>query len=331
MIKLNFAKAVMILVVFTMVPLAVNAQCEQPKNEEAPPISQPLLREGSVAVNMVKALNLGTTTEEIEAENILGEAGIAPRNGWIADYPVTPDIVGELRESVADAADANRISLKKDEALKALQDLVAENSLSIKPYTSGQTYEGGPPQCENYPNPAAINNYYADQGPPVVTYYAPPPDFYYLYSWVPYPFWWSDFWFPGFFVLQDFHKIIIVKKKVVVITNHFVDRDTHKAFRVDPANRFSGRTFAGIGAPKAKGLLSTGIPRGEQTIFNHGRAPSSTGREITPPSERRAIAQPSERREIMPPSGGRMISPPSGGRGLAGPSREGGFGGFRGR
>ena len=42
----------------------------------------------------------------------------------------------------------------------------------------------------------------------MVTYYAPPPDYYYLYSWVPYPFWCDEFWFGGFFILNDFHRSV---------------------------------------------------------------------------------------------------------------------------
>ena len=69
-----------------------------------PPVAQPLVREGDFAVKLVSALNLGQTDNEAEAESILSHAGIAPTNGWIADYPVTPEIVGELLQSIQAAA-----------------------------------------------------------------------------------------------------------------------------------------------------------------------------------------------------------------------------------
>jgi hypothetical protein len=168
-----------------------------------------------------------------------------------------------------------------DEALKAFDDICEELGVSISPYTEGEIAETPPSGAENYPNPAVINNYYADQGPPVVTYYAPPPGYYSMYSWVPYPFWWVDFWFPGFFVLNDFNRVIIINRRVFIVTNHFHDRHHHRTFRIDPAERFRGRTFPGIGAPKRGRFLSTGQPKSSERIFN--RVP-----EQTRPSERGA-------------------------------------------
>ena len=55
-----------------------------------------------------------------------------------------------------------------------------------------------------YYDDSVISNYYGSEGPPVITYYAPPPDYSYLYSWVPYPFWWWGWWFPGYYMLSSF-------------------------------------------------------------------------------------------------------------------------------
>ena len=82
-----------------------------------------------------------------------------PRNGWIADYPVTPDIIGELQKSVGDAADAKKIDLGRDEALKRLDNVSAGFSLGVKPHTVVTTYETLPEETEKYPNPTVINNY----------------------------------------------------------------------------------------------------------------------------------------------------------------------------
>jgi len=71
-------------------------------------------------MELVGALNIGTAKNEAEAETMLVTAGIAPRNGWISDYPVTPDIIAELENAVSEAADANRLPVRKESALEAL-------------------------------------------------------------------------------------------------------------------------------------------------------------------------------------------------------------------
>ena len=55
-----------------------------------------------------------------------------------------------------------------------------------------------------------IDNYYYDEGPPVVTYYPPPYDYGYLYAWDPFPFWWGGISYPGFFILTDFDCVVEV-------------------------------------------------------------------------------------------------------------------------
>ena len=63
---------------------------------------------------------------------MLASAGIAPKNGWIADYPVTPDIIGELQNTIAEAADSGKLAMKKDEATKVFQDLIAQQGLPVR-------------------------------------------------------------------------------------------------------------------------------------------------------------------------------------------------------
>ena len=237
-------------------PAGIHAQ-SAPGDGGQPPVAQPLVREGDLATNLVEALKLGTATSETEAESMLGNAGITPRNGWIADYPVTPDVIGELTKSISDAVDSDRLDMDKEEALKAFQDVTTRVNLTVRSSTSEQT---GPSDVTT-PNTTVINNYYYDQGPPVVTYYAPPPDYVYLYTWVPYPFWGWDFWFPGFYILVDFHRVVHVHDRddhdrhdhdgydhdrydhdrhghdrqdhdrVEVISNHFVDHQSNRVVR----------------------------------------------------------------------------------------------------
>ena len=344
--RLSFRKVGMVFVsLLLLLPATVQAQSAPPPSElqteqvkpGPPPVAPETVREGDFAIKLHSALGLGTAEDEADAESKLGEVGIVPRNGWIADYPVTPDIIGELQKSVGDAADAEKIDMSKDEALKKLADVNAGLDLAIKPHTVTKTYETLPEEAEKYPNPTVINNYYIDEGPPVVTYYAPPPDYYYLYAWVPYPFWWYGFWFPGFFVLNDFHRPIFFNNRWCFISNHFNDIRVNRVFRIDPVGRFRGRTFAGIGVTSRRGFISTGVPRSERRIFNaprtrggpEGRSfnqPSRGGRSVgAPASGGRSVGAPVRggRSVGAPVRGGRSVGAPAGGRSV-GPARGGG-------
>ncbi|HUL37093.1 MAG TPA: hypothetical protein VLW47_05380, partial [Thermodesulfobacteriota bacterium] len=53
----------------------------------SPSVEQSLVREGFFAMKLAEALKIGPVQNEAEAENRLAQIGIAPRNGWIADYP----------------------------------------------------------------------------------------------------------------------------------------------------------------------------------------------------------------------------------------------------
>jgi len=268
--KISFVRASMVLlsVLFMMrgVSLAQDAQTEG----TAPPIEQPLVREGDLAVSLAESLALGATENETEAQGLLNAAGIAPKNGWISDYPVTPDVIGELQASVADAADSGTLDMGKDEALLNLQDVLEAYGLAVRAGgADGARDASGPP--------ADLETYYGTVGPPVVTYYAPPPAYAYLYTWVPYPFWWWNVWYPGYFVMVDFnirfqfyervrfyprhrphsHHFVVVKRRPMGrshldyrarpplkdhrpgegVSNYLRDRKTGKVRRIDPAKR----------------------------------------------------------------------------------------------
>ena len=81
---------------------------------QPPPIAQTLIREGDFAIKLAEALKIGQAKSEAEAESMLASAGIAPKNGWIADYPMTPDIIGELEKAVGEAADAKKLPMSKE-------------------------------------------------------------------------------------------------------------------------------------------------------------------------------------------------------------------------
>ncbi len=285
--KALFGRAALLLgLLLLATPLALWAQ----EGQVAPPVNVPAVREGDFAVDLEQALEVGSSTDEIEAETTLGNLGIAPRNGWIADYPVTPDILNELQQAAASAADSGRLPIGRDEAIARVNNVAAKEGIASTAYNGPPPGGGNPPPAgEGYPNPADINDYYAGEGPPVVTYYAPPPDYYYLYAWVPYPFFGYGFWFPGFYILHDFHRVIHFHGRPCFVSNHFNDRGVNRVFRVDPRARFSGRTYAGIGAPRGRGFISTGVPGGSRAIFN---APTMVHGPGVPPPAFRGVAPP---------------------------------------
>ena len=76
---------------------------------------------------LATALDVDSSNDEITAESRLGDVGIAPANGWIADYPVTPDILDEVRQSLIAAADDGKVTISKDEVL------IRQHATSVNP------------------------------------------------------------------------------------------------------------------------------------------------------------------------------------------------------
>jgi hypothetical protein len=286
-------------VIFVLSPLFVYAQTYSGPTVQPPPVSQVLVREGSFAVDLAGALNLGKPANESEAESLLAAVGVAPRNGWVADYPVTPDIAGELQASIIEAADTGKLSMARDDALVAFQNLLSNNSLPLRVNIGGghNPAEGS----SRGPEPEAISNYYYNEGPPVVTYYAPPPDYSYLYSWVPYPFWWWDWWFPGFFVLSDFtvfdgHH----HHHGEVCSNHFRNSRTGFVGRIDPARRSSGtgmqHSGTGMQHGGGSGWASASAQKSASAIYN--RSMSSGSRNVTAATYSRMMSSSSGNRQF---------------------------------
>jgi hypothetical protein len=266
----------MALALLLMSSPAVHPQAKQ-TTTTPPPVASPLVREGDFATRLVTALEIGTAENEAEATTMLASAGIAPKNGWISDYPITPDILGELQDAVAAAADSNRLPMGKDEALEVLDSVSADLGLYVLSYTSGEYAETPPPVSPQYTEPTVINNYYYREGPPVVTYYPPPPDYLYLYAWVPYPFWYSRFSFSGFFILHDFHRVSIIHKRVVVVTNKVFHRHYRRFYKVDPVKRRGGRSLRAVARRTYGRPLSTAeARRGARSILqrSHDRMAS---------------------------------------------------------
>jgi len=294
-----------------MVPLAMNVTSGETATEP-PPMEQALVREGDLAIKLVDRLKIGTAENEAEAESMLVSSGIALRNGWIADYPITPDIIGELQDAIGEAVDSQRLAMGKDEALRQFQDLAAEMGLSFVADTRGEVAtDESPRDYGEYSRPEVINNYYYNEGPPVVTYYPPPWDYDYMYSWVPYPFWCSGFWFPGFFVLHDFHRTIFVHGRICSVSNHFRDPRTHRVFTIDPVTRHAGRKFrADLDTSRRRGFPSNEARSGATSIFDRSRERSRPGHPVLT----RPQAGLADRNRISPSSTVRAKKPISNGR-----------------
>lgn len=258
-------------------------------NESFPPVEQPLVREGDFARMLIEALKLPAVESEAEAQSELTALGIAPRNGWIADYPLTPDTVGDLREAAAAAADRGRLPLTRDESLDAVDSLVASLELPILPDDStAHTYDQLAYDDYRYADPAVIGGYYYDTGPPVVTYYPPPWDYYYLYSWVPYPFFYSGYAFTGYFILNDFHKYHRYPHRHGfkyndtydrrVITNHVRSRDGRRFHKIDPLTRNRGDHVAGrMDRDRARRIVAGDADRRRDVLSGRDRIDGRSG------------------------------------------------------
>ncbi len=259
----------------------VDAQSQE-TTKQPPPIAQTLVREGEFAIKLAEALKIGKAKSEAEAEDMLASAGITPENGWIADYPMTPDIIRELEKAVGEAADGQKLALGKNEALKALRTVAVEHELPIVAQGTDEYAESPPPTTPQYATPSAIDNYYYAEGPPVVTYYPPPWDYYYMYAWIPSPFWCSGFYFPGFFILNDFHRGIHRHGHAHIITNHRRDPRTGRIFTVDPKRRHGPRNFGGRNTPSVKGFDSTAARNGARSILERSRGRLGSGNTSMP-------------------------------------------------
>ena len=131
-------------------PIMSNAPSGQ--NNPPPVKQQPLIREGSFAMKLAEALKIGEVKSEAEAESRLSSMGIAPRNGWIADYPMTSDMIGELQNAIDTAVDSGKLTMSKDEATKVFQNLMMdiENQYAaVEPPPVSQPY----PEPYDYPEP----------------------------------------------------------------------------------------------------------------------------------------------------------------------------------
>ncbi len=342
-----------VLVSFCLMPVIAGAQSGG-STAGSPPVNQALVPEGFFAIKLADALKLSPLNTEAEAETTLTSLGIVPKNGWIADYPVTPDVLIELQKAAGTAADSGKLSMSRDEVTKAVQSVAAE--LGLPPVAAeGQGSQSASAENDGeYSDPSEVNNYYESEGPPVVTYYPPPPDYDYLYAWVPSPFWCAGFFFPGFFVLNDFDTIVIVDRDHHHrhhhhdgdrhhVTNHVIDPKTHRVARIDPVTRTIGRDVRANTDPTQKGFNTNHAQKSAATIFNRSLQKTWTGaagKGVAPrtnvPAAPSASGHGTGRAGVGPQTRSFSPAPPapregsSGGRSFEGSHGGSSFGGFSG-
>ncbi len=156
---------------------------------QTPQYERAWVREGTFAVKLAAALKILNTDNEAEAMRELSWFKVEPRGGWIADRPVTPGVLQELRRDVARAAEEDRFCMSTDQALGQLDQVASDLGLGF-----------------DYPEAPPAERYEAGNAPPPsARSYYPPPVFWDLYPWYPYPLAWSTWYLPGFFFLYDYH------------------------------------------------------------------------------------------------------------------------------
>ena len=114
-------------------------------------------------MKLAEALKIGPVKSEAEAESRLASMGIAPKNGWIADYPVTLNIIGELENAISAAVDSGKLVMSKDQAIKGFQDLITDiegQYAGVKPPPGRQPYPEPYDYPELYYNPYYYSYYY---------------------------------------------------------------------------------------------------------------------------------------------------------------------------
>ena len=269
----------------------------------SPSVEQTLVPESVFAMQLAEALKLGPVPDEAKAEELLSGLGIEPKNGWIAEYPVTPEVLGDIETGIVMASDQGKIAFTKDQALKLFSEVKVRLGFDVKSvsnppaglikkpgkttvysYTdshgaahftddldsipeanrktmkivsqtalnglsggsgSGTSQAPAPPYTAKPKlKPEVIHQQYEEQGPPVVTYYEPPESYTYLYVWVPYPFWSTGFYYPGYFMSKDFHRRVHVNRRPYYVSHHHrTGSDFPRSSKPGAVNRRSAETI----------------------------------------------------------------------------------------
>jgi hypothetical protein len=147
-----------ILVSFLLMPVITSAQGGH-QSAGPPPVKQTLIPEGFFAVKLADALKLAPVETEVEAETTLTSLGITPGNGWIADYPVTPDVLIELQNAVGMAADSGKLTMVRDESTNVVQGVAMDLGLPVVTAGDQGGQTGLAEDYGEYFDPSVVDNY----------------------------------------------------------------------------------------------------------------------------------------------------------------------------
>ncbi|MDR3570468.1 MAG: hypothetical protein P4L43_20785 [Syntrophobacteraceae bacterium] len=120
-----------------LLPYGAPVGAQEKTSSESPPIEHPPVSEGQFAVRLAEALGVASSREKAAAEDSLARANIAPRSGWVSDYPMTPDIIEEVRQSASMSASAGGLNMSEAGAARAVTGVSAAMNL---PTRSGGQY-----------------------------------------------------------------------------------------------------------------------------------------------------------------------------------------------
>lgn len=298
-------------------------------------IAPETVSQAEFALQLAGALGLPVTGEDAdEAMRALASRGIEPLEGWKPELPMTPLLVAELRHAVSNAVAAGRLDVEGSAALAAFDELIAHLDLPLAD-APPPAYAEGPRGHETACDRSALDRYYATMGPPYYTYCLPLPSYYYLYSWVPSPFYLHGVFFSGFFVVRDVH---VVPTFRVPKFKHHHPKFSHGVLgdhrKPPPRHAFSDRAkglkdIAGRRSPRMKsGHAPRAIPHvPDRPRFSHSprysegvlgtrhRAPSAVSR---PPAPRTRASMPTSRPPLTMGTGIRApqaAAPSASGRG----------------
>jgi hypothetical protein len=160
------------------------------------------------------------------------------------------------------------------------------------------------PTESTIPGPGAevVNHYYYDYGPPVVTYYPPPAPYYYLYSWVPYPFWWGPgLYYSGYFILHDFHRHVGFHGRSYACSSYVTRGHSPHGFVVNPHTRGLQDSMTAKRWSSPQAFRSPGVQSGARTIAGINRARPASGGVQAPPRMAVPAAAPGGNRFQGPP------------------------------
>lgn len=194
-----------------------------------PPVAAPLVTEGVFAVRLAAELGINQGLNIPAAVNNLSSIGIVPRGGWVPEAIVTPALIAELQSSIFLAARSGQLLISGNRVLRRFNNARIALGLPIfpVPFAARAAFLNA-----GAINPAQINRFFANNGPPLLTFFNPPMQFRNLFTFTPCPFVCSNIFFPGFFLRNDIGSRSFIRiSNFGRVTPALIARDNARGFR----------------------------------------------------------------------------------------------------